>query len=153
VGGPGNDKLDGGSGIDTAKFNGVPAAVNVDLAKGTATGQGTDTLVNIENVIGSNFDDTIAGDANRNTIDGGLGNDTLDGRDGTDTVSFQSSTAPVTVDLNKGTATGEGSDTLRGFGNVIGSDKNDTITGSNGDNVLDGRGGFDTMQGLGGNDT
>ncbi len=153
VGGPGNDKLDGGSGIDTAKFNGVPAAVNVDLAKGTATGQGTDTLVNIENVIGSNFDDTIAGDASRNTIDGGLGNDTLDGRDGTDTVSFQSSTAPVTVDLYKGTATGEGTDTLRGFGNVIGSDKNDTITGSNGDNVLDGRGGFDTMQGLGGNDT
>ena len=153
MGGPGDDKLDGGAGIDTAKFNGVAAAVNVDLAKGTVTGQGADTLVNIENVIGSNFDDTIAGDAGKNIIDGGLGNDTLDGRDGTDTVSFQSSTAGVTVNLSKGTATGEGTDTLRSFGNVIGSNQNDTIIGSNGDNVLDGRGGFDTMQGLGGNDT
>ena len=65
-GGDGNDTLylgdgadtgTGGAGTDTVNFG---AAVNVDLVAGTATGQGADTLVTIENVGGSAAADTLA---------------------------------------------------------------------------------------------
>jgi Ca2+-binding RTX toxin-like protein len=144
IGSTGSNVIDGGAGIDTVRFNGVAAAVTVDLVKGTATGQGTDTLRNIENVTGSNLNDTITGNAGDNVIDGGAG---------TDTVRFDGIAAAVTVDLSKGTATGQGNDTLRNIENVTGSNLNDTITGNSGNNVLDGKGGVDTLAGLGGNDT
>ncbi|MFN3076330.1 MAG: beta strand repeat-containing protein [Alphaproteobacteria bacterium] len=56
----GNDTLEGGAGINTASFAGG-GAVRVDLAAGTATGQGSDRLYHIQNVIGSSNDDTIIG--------------------------------------------------------------------------------------------
>jgi len=44
---------------------------------------GSDTLVNIENVIGGSGNDTLTGKAlENNTLTGGAGNDTLDGRGG-----------------------------------------------------------------------
>ncbi len=67
VGGLGNDYLDGGAGSDTAAFNTVAQSVRVDLAgiAGTvnrhAMGQGFDTLIGIENVVGSSLNDTILG--------------------------------------------------------------------------------------------
>ena len=78
VGGLGNDTLTGGTGTDTAGFTG-DAAVDVDLAAGTANGQGDDTLSGIENVVGSSGDDTIAGDGGANVLIGGTGADTLTG--------------------------------------------------------------------------
>jgi Ca2+-binding RTX toxin-like protein len=153
TGDSGNNVIDGGAGIDTVRFNGVSAAVTVDLAKGTATGQGTDTLKNIENITGSNLADTIAGDGGNNIIDGGMGDDHLDGGAGIDTAEFLSGTAGVTADLTKGTATGQGTDALLNFENLVGSSLNDTLVGNDGNNTLDGRGGVDTLQGLGGNDT
>jgi Ca2+-binding RTX toxin-like protein len=124
----------------------------VDLTKGTATGQGTDSLLNIQNVTGSALNDTIAGDANSNIIDGGMGNDHLDGGAGIDTAKFLSGTAGVTANLTSGTATGQGNDTLLNFESLVGSTFADTLTGNNANNTLDGRAGADTMQGLGGND-
>lgn len=51
-GGEGDDNIDGGQGGDWAEYDqGGP--VNVDLAAGTATGQGSDTLTSIEHVLGS----------------------------------------------------------------------------------------------------
>src|SRR6185437_10470790 len=76
-GGLGNDVLDGGAGFNTAAFNHLAQAVVVDLSKGTATGQGTDTLRNIQNVTGSILNDTFIGSAVRNVFDGGGGNDTV----------------------------------------------------------------------------
>ncbi|MCR8550914.1 DUF4214 domain-containing protein [Salipiger sp. P9] len=111
-GGAGDDYLDGGTGgIDTASYsnarpdgpNGALAAgdfggVTVDLAAGTATGaQGSDTLIDIENVIGSQAGDVLRGDGRANALSGGAGDDLLDGRGGNDVLSL-----------------GEGNDTAHG---------------------------------------
>ncbi|MGF6669689.1 retention module-containing protein [Pseudomonas monsensis] len=85
--GPGNDLLDGGTGIDTVSYAHATAGVTVNLgllgAQNTL-GAGTDTLSNIENLVGSNFNDTLTGDNNNNVINGGLGNDILNGGGGDD---------------------------------------------------------------------
>jgi Ca2+-binding RTX toxin-like protein len=83
--GAGNDTVNGGGGTtDRADFFFSPNAVIVDLAAGTATGEGTDTLTGIAQVFGSRHDDTITGDANANALFGGPGNDTISGADGDD---------------------------------------------------------------------
>ena len=62
-------RLDGGAGIDTSGSYGVDAAVTVNLAKGNATGQGSDTLRNIRsNRRIRSLDDTITGSAGDNVI-------------------------------------------------------------------------------------
>ena len=85
--GPGNDMLDGGTGIDTVSYAHATAGVTVNLgllgAQNTL-GAGTDTLTGIENLVGSNFNDTLTGDNNNNVINGGLGNDILNGGGGDD---------------------------------------------------------------------
>ncbi|RON60731.1 retention module-containing protein [Pseudomonas fluorescens] len=85
--GPGNDLLDGGTGIDTASYAHATAGVTVNLgllgAQNTL-GAGTDTLTGIENLVGSNFNDSLTGDNNNNVINGGLGNDILNGGGGDD---------------------------------------------------------------------
>ena len=144
IDGAGNNVIDGGAGIDTIEFNGIAAGVTVNLANGTATGQGSDILRNIENVVGSNLNDTITGNAGNNVIDGG---------GAIDTVKFNGVAAAVTVNLTTGTATGQGTDTLLNIENVTGSNLNDTITGNAGNNVLDGGTGADVLKGMAGDDT
>src|SRR5262249_15142182 len=59
AGGAGADTLDGGTGTDTASYAASASGVTVSLAAGTASGgdaQG-DTLLNIENLTGSGFND------------------------------------------------------------------------------------------------
>jgi Ca2+-binding RTX toxin-like protein len=69
---------------------GTTGGVVVDLAAGTADdadgsgNSGHDVLLNIENVRGSNFDDTISGDGGSNQLDGRDGNDILIGGGGGD---------------------------------------------------------------------
>ncbi|MFS2067299.1 retention module-containing protein [Pseudomonas sp. CT11-2] len=85
--GPGNDWLDGGTGNDTVSYAHATAGVTVDLSLLTAqntVGAGTDTLTGIENLAGSNFNDSLTGDNNGNIINGGLGNDVLNGGGGDD---------------------------------------------------------------------
>jgi Ca2+-binding RTX toxin-like protein len=83
-GGADNDLIDGGTGIDWAVFDdGGPVTVN--LAAGTAIGQGSDRLVSIENVRGSAFADTIIGDNGANVLAGNGGSDRLTGGGGADT--------------------------------------------------------------------
>ena len=73
VGGLGNDSFDGGGGTNTADYSGDPGSVYVDLSTNYgADGYGsTDTLLNIQNVIGSASDDTVFGNDQNNTIAGG----------------------------------------------------------------------------------
>jgi Ca2+-binding RTX toxin-like protein len=86
-GGLGRDTLDGGADRDTAAYTAAGAAVTVNLAKAQASGgAGADTLVAIENVLGSAFDDAITGDSGANALDGGAGADTLSGGQGGDTL-------------------------------------------------------------------
>ena len=87
----GNDTLDGGDGFDVIQFNRTPmnSGVTLDMLTNTATGAWngvafTITLSNVEEVIGSRFNDTIRGNAVANTLTGDNGADLLEGRDGAD---------------------------------------------------------------------
>ncbi|WP_367256307.1 retention module-containing protein [Pseudomonas sp. stari2] len=85
--GPGNDILDGGAGIDTVSYAHATAGVTVNLSllgAQNTVGAGIDTISNVENLVGSNFNDTLTGDNNNNVINGGLGNDILNGGGGDD---------------------------------------------------------------------
>ncbi|MHA6196642.1 retention module-containing protein [Pseudomonas wadenswilerensis] len=87
IGGPGNDLLDGGAGIDTASYASATSGVTVNLSiagQQNTVGAGLDTLVSIENLIGSDYNDTLTGDGNANVLQGGLGNDVLNGGGGDD---------------------------------------------------------------------
>lgn len=74
----GNDMLDGGTGSNTVIFTGS-AAVTVNLRQTTAqvTGYGTDTLLNIDNVVTGSGNDNISANGNANNIQSGAGNDTI----------------------------------------------------------------------------
>lgn len=93
----------------------------------------------IENIIGTNYNDTFKGyNADNNiyagdgddVVHGSLGVDYLDGGDGIDTISYLDSTSGVTVNLLQGQATiGSSINTLVSFERVVGSKYNDTLVG------------------------
>lgn len=155
IGGVGNDILNGGNGFDTADYSMAGSSVAVSLAAGTATGgDGSDTLSNVENIIGSYYNDTLSGNTFANIIQGGIGNDTLSGGgsigDSNDTVSYSDAVSAVTVSLNTTSAqntTSAGTDTISNFENLIGSSYNDTLTGSGSSNTIEGGDGDDVMDG------
>lgn len=158
TGNSGNNALNGAGGVDTVSYASAPgpAGVVVNLLSGQATGWGTDTLLNFENVAGSNFADRITGSAGSNTIEGRGGNDTLDGGAGTDTASYAGAVAAVVVSLAASGAQstgGAGTDTLANFENLIGSAHHDSLTGTSGNNTIEGRAGNDTLDGAAGVDT
>ena len=64
------------------------SGISFDLSLGNASRGDAlgDSVENIENVNGSNYDDVIIGDDFNNIIKGTLGNDTLHGRAGKDTI-------------------------------------------------------------------
>ncbi len=90
-GGKGNDVLNGGAGSDSALYTDATAGVTVSLATTSAQavggGRGSDTLSNIENLIGSNFADQLTGNSLTNLLLGGAGNDNLDGGAGVDVLA------------------------------------------------------------------
>lgn len=86
-GGDGDDGLDGGEGVDELSFLWSPAAVEADLAEGTATGSGLDVLSGFENMLGSAYSDALTGDSGANTVDGSRGDDGLFTGEGDDTLS------------------------------------------------------------------
>ena len=84
VGGAGEDTLIGGAGTDTVDYSSASSDINANLAAGTATGQGADTLSGDENLTGGAGSDTLAGDATTNVLIGASGNDILLGGPGND---------------------------------------------------------------------
>ncbi|MEF8756300.1 MAG: hypothetical protein V5B60_20575 [Accumulibacter sp.] len=89
--GVGNNLLDGAGGNDTLSYlyavSGSGVSVSLAIAGAQATGgSGSDTLIAIENLAGSAWDDTLRGDANANRLDGAQGNDFLNGDAGNDTL-------------------------------------------------------------------
>ena len=86
-GGAEADQLDGGDGYDTAVYLGSSSGVTVSLLPGQV-GSGRDaqgdTLVRIEHLTGSRYDDTLTGDGVFNILNGGEGNDILNGGEGRD---------------------------------------------------------------------
>jgi hypothetical protein len=157
-GGGGADTLDGGAGVNTVSFASAGGGVTVSLGlqgAAQATGAGSVTLTNFQNLTGSAFADTLTGDSGDNLIAGGGGNDVLDGGGGVNTVSYAWAQSGVTVGLavHGPQATGVGTDTLSHFQNLTGSASADTLTGDAGANVIVGGGGNDTIKGGGGADT
>ncbi len=89
IGGAGNDTLDGGGGRDTADYataGTVTVNLNISGPQNVGSGAGTDTLISIENIIGSLHGDTLTGNAQANDISGGAGNDVIDGGAGNDII-------------------------------------------------------------------
>src|SRR5215471_460952 len=181
-GGPGNDALDGGTGSDTASYASATQGVTVSLAvtgPQDTGGAGVDTLVSIENLTGSAFDDTLVGDAGDNALSGGGGDDILiggagadafDGGDGFDLVSYETDTlvvpllniTPIDFSGDGGGVGDVAGDTFVNIEGVIGSPNNDLITGragvadtiigGAGNDIINGQGGGDTLIGGVGND-
>jgi serralysin len=88
-GGAGTDKLNGGNGTDTASYDDATAAVTVSLAttkSQNTKGGGYDTLISIENLMGSAFADKLTGSSGNNVLSGLDGNDNLSGGAGNDTL-------------------------------------------------------------------
>ncbi len=184
-GGPGIDVLNGGLGIDTLSYEsaepvrGTSTGVTVTLnasGGGTVSG-GANVNVDVitggfENIVGSNFNDTLTGNTGNNILIGLAGNDFLFGREGDDTLvggagadtftggvgidTADYSTSPGGVNVDLSTASGSGSDaqgdTLSTIENVTGSAFSDVITGDTGNNVLVGGAGNDTLNGGDGDD-
>ena len=122
LGGLGADVIEGGAGFDVAAYWNATAAVQIDLATpGLNSGEAVgDTLVSIEQIVGTAFNDTISGASAADSLSGGVGNDIIEGRDGNDTLLGEA-----------------GDDTLRG-GNGA-----DSLLGGIGADSMDGGAGDD----------
>ncbi len=129
VGGTGADTLVGGDGIDWVDYSAETSGVTVNLTTGTATdgGGSTDTISQVENILGSAFadsltgssdaneivagvgDDTVLAGAGDDTVYGGVGNDSIDGGDGADSIVAGSDTpATQSLDFNWNLAGADG---------------------------------------------
>jgi VCBS repeat-containing protein len=124
VGGLGADIIDGGAGTDTISYADSTSAVKINLLTNVNSGGSAagDRLTNIENIIGSSFNDTITGSSSSNYINGGAGNDTIVGGLGADVING-----------------GAGKDSLWG------NNGKDNLKGGAGADYLVGGGGNDTF--------
>jgi Ca2+-binding RTX toxin-like protein len=153
-GGAGNDSLDGGAqtsgNFDVADFADATGPVTVSLVTGVATGAGigTDALVGIEGLFGSNFNDTLTGTAGAEYFVGGAGDDLIEGGAGFDIVGYFSATGGVNVNLASGAVSGgAGNDTLVGIEGVLGSGFADSLVGGATGEFFRGGAGNDTIDG------
>ncbi|HLO75598.1 MAG TPA: type I secretion C-terminal target domain-containing protein [Magnetospirillum sp.] len=91
TGGAGDDRLDGGGGNDWADYSATATGVTVSLATTAAqntVSAGRDTLIGIENLMGTAGADRLTGNGLANSLFGGVGADTLTGGEGADRFCF-----------------------------------------------------------------
>jgi len=169
AGNSGTNTLNGKGGQDTVDYSAATSALTVNLARTTlqfiGSDQGSDQLISIENVLGSNHSDLITGTAGANflngaagndTLAGGAGRDTLNGGQGEDTLDYRTATGTVIADLDAGSASNDGTgsvDTLIGMESIWSGSGNDRLVGNYANNRLEGRNGNDTLSGGAGVDT
>ena len=163
-GGAGDDWIDGGDAAFTfAIYDDASGPVTADLAARTASGDGTDTLANVNSLIGSSYDDVLAGDDQINLILGGSGNDSInargsadmfsgdagddiiDGGPGRDAIVYYDSPQGVVVNLGTGKAVGWGTDRLQHVEDADGSRHADRLLGNGAVNRLEGEAGDDVQ--------
>lgn len=149
-GGGGADTLDGnGGGYDIATYSSSGSGVNIDLSDGSAESGGDaqgDVLSGIEQIDGSELNDTITADSTGMELQGRGGDDTLTGGSGAD--SLVGGTGADLLDGGSGDDTiigGAGADTISGGG----SGGNNYTQVTNG-NVLTGTSGEDAFSWAGG---
>lgn len=131
-GNAGMDAMDGGTGSDTVSYVGHQFAVTLNLGDAVrvdgqtipgrkATGDGNDTLLNIENAEGGAKGDILVGSVGSNMLEGGDGIDKIFGMDGND--------GPLSG--------GDGND------EIYGGNGNDSMVGGRGYDLMDGGPGSD----------
>ncbi|MDJ0843102.1 calcium-binding protein [Crocosphaera sp.] len=125
IGSNGNDNINGRLGLDTIDYQNLSQGISVQANGMVNKGiLGNDQLTNIENIIGTSFDDQIIGNHFDNSIIGGAGNDFIDGVAGDDTLI--------------------GGD---GFDVLFGGNGADTLTGVDPNSLQPGFGEVDILQG------
>jgi Ca2+-binding RTX toxin-like protein len=155
-----NNVFTGNLGSDTVTYAASAGAVLANLTTGLASGHGSDTLTEVENLVGGSAGDTLTGtSATPNTLDGGPGgNDTFvasdaDGGDSyiggpdIDLADYSSRAAALTLSPD-----GLANDGVGAENDNIGIDVENITGGAAGDilrsgtlsNVLNGGGGIDT---------
>jgi Ca2+-binding RTX toxin-like protein len=152
----GNNAVDGGSGFDTLDYSGFQnGRVTVTLAdpglEGLAVREthiavpgsvgyfledGRDTIVSIERVVGTAFNDTITGNNSANVLRGGAGLDVMSGGGGADTFQFLEGDIP-----------GTGGERITDFDildriDLSAIDAQTNVNGNNAFHVITGSGGF-----------
>ncbi|WP_430493318.1 Ig-like domain-containing protein [Enterobacter mori] len=105
------------AGMDVVDYSRSTSAVNANLWTGTATGNGTDKLLSIEGLVGSNQQDTFTDNSANNLFEGRGGNDAfylVNG--GNDTLMYK-----VLAGMTNDGTGGNGHDTIHGFkvGNLV----------------------------------
>ncbi|WP_407211262.1 Ig-like domain-containing protein [Enterobacter hormaechei] len=105
------------AGMDVVDYSRSTTAINANLWTGTATGNGTDKLLNIEGLLGSSQQDTFTDNSANNLFDGRGGNDAfylVNG--GNDTLMYN-----VLEGMTNDSTGGNGHDTIHGFkvGNLV----------------------------------
>ena len=105
------------AGMDVVDYSRSTTAINANLWTGTATGNGTDQLLNIEGLVGSSQQDTFTDNSANNVFEGRGGNDAfylVNG--GNDTLMYK-----VLAGLSNDSTGGNGHDTIHGFkvGNLV----------------------------------
>lgn len=179
VGGDGGDILYGGDGIDTVDYSDAANGVTLSLHAKSSSDDGygnIDTYHSIENVIGSDFADTISGSnvvneiwgmggddfiygySDNDTLWGGSGNDELRGNDGNDILygedgadAFYGGNGNDTIyagDGNDVTVWGQSGDDI-----MYGGEGDDYMRGGDDNDILYGDNGLDILQGESGDDT
>lgn len=183
IGGTGADKLIGGNGHDLVAYVLATAGVRASLADasvnvGDAKG---DTYSSIEGIIGSDYGDSLYGNAASNVLVGGAGGDFLDGGGGDDVLmggsgddvmagsagadkflgetgrdyaSYVGSAKGIVANLSKPSLNSNDAkgDTYSSVEGLIGSYFTDTLTGDGAANVIFGGFGNDRIVGGSGND-
>lgn len=137
IGGSGNNYFDGGAGgNDRVRYDrgNDSEGIQVDLENPNIDGSNTitqwlgdtfhDTLIDIEWVRGSNFNDSILMSSADEQVEGRSGDDVIDGRGGNDLLQGQN-----------------------GNDHIFGGTGDDFLAGGSGDDQLFGGAGFDTLEG------
>lgn len=138
IGDAGPDLLVGGKGIDTVTFEAHGGAISASLAPPAIYSSSATVYASIENLVGSNYGDTLAGSDAANQLSGMGGSDSITGGLGADSITG-----------------GLGDDALQGnAGNdsIHGNQGNDALYGGQGDDTVLGGAGDDQIRGDLGND-
>lgn len=181
IAGSGKKWFDGGDGIDTVDYSAHGDGVSVDLTLGSGKfGAGGHQFLFVENLIGTDKNDVLRGDAQANGFYGGNGTDSLYGGGGNDRlyggagndsfyggagadafyggtgndqVSYADATSGLTLNLGTGFTDGAAKgDSFDSIEIVLGTNFADVMHGDDGANILIGMGGGDVLIGKGGND-
>jgi Ca2+-binding RTX toxin-like protein len=144
-----------------ASTAGAPVSITADLQSQNLfvngiVGVGPFSVINFDDVIGTNQDDIIIGDDQNNQLFGNGGNDFISGSAGNDVIDGGLGDDSLSGDIGDDTIFGSsGNDRLRGGednDSLFAGTGSDFLDGGNGNDLLDGGDGDDTLFGSAGND-